>query len=967
MTAALSSARTRVLARIFGAASAIAIAGPAFAQDEAAPASTTQVPDTSGVPAPEDAQSEEEGIVITGFRASLNAALSDKRNATGIVDVIRAEDIADFPDNNLAEAIQRVPGVTITRDQGEGRQISVRGLGPAFTRVRINGLEGLSTTGGADASGGANRGRAFDFNIFASELFNSITVRKTASADIEEGSLGATVDLATARPFDMRDDFTLVGSAQVGLNDLSSSVDPRISALFSTQFGDGRFGILLSAAYSERGIVEEGPSTVRWERGTDNAPNPNPSPATGGFAAGSTLPTGATQGFAFFHPRIPRYDSYRYRTERLGLTGSLQWRPSDSTLFTFDALYSNFKSERAEQYLEALSFSRSGTGKPQTVILPGALVDSTNSLVRGTFNNVDVRVESRFDELETEFQQYTLAAHHDFSVRLRIDLLGGYSNSDFANPVQTTVALDANNVQGYSFDYTNGRNPTFSYGNLDVRNPNSFILGEIRLRPQFVQNDFWVGRAAMEYDVTDSLSVRFGGDYKKYGFDSQELRRTSETQVPALAPGQLATLSNLYAINANTDINGSPRAFVVPNLDLFAETLGIYSGTGIYTLTGINNANAQGNWRTIEEEDVAGFLQAVWDFELDWVRLRGDAGLRYARTDQFSSGYTGGAQAILVTADRTYDDWLPAANLVADFGEGLIARAAVARVMTRPNIGTLNPTGVFTISGGNRTYVIGNPTLDPIRSTNYDLSFEYYFAPESALVLGLFYRDVSTFIATTSEQIPFNQLGLPASLLTGTTVQPTDLITVTQPVNSDGGAVKGFEIGVQMPFRFMSGFFEHMGVQANYTYVKSDIAYPLSTAPNAPVVIRSLTDLSRHAANVTLYYEDETFSLRGSLAYRSNYLQTGGVPGRNGVAPGPGPVFNPNAGQPTFNDVEGVHGTINLDMSASYRITEHITLTAEALNLTDEYIDQYIDSAADRLSVFHHTGRQYWLGVRFEL
>ena len=196
-------------------------------------------------------------------------------------------------------------------------------------------------------------------------------------------------------------------------------------------------------------------------------------------------------------------------------------------------------------------------------------------------------------------------------------------------------------------------------------------------------------------------------------------------------------------------------------------------------------------------------------------------------------------------------------------------------------------------------------------------------------------------------------------------IQPTDLITVTQPVNSDGGTVKGFEIGLQLPFRFARGWVRNMGLQANYTYAKSDIEYPLSTAANAPVVIRSLTDLSRHAANVTLYYEDRRFSLRGSLAYRSGYLQTGGVPGRNGVAPGAGPVFNPNAGQPTFNDVEGVHGTINIDMAASYRINDHFTLTAEAINLTDEYVDQYIDSAADRLSVYHHTGRQYWFGIRF--
>ena len=117
---------------------------------------------------------------------------------------------------------------------------------------------------------------------------------------------------------------------------------------------------------------------------------------------------------AAFRPRIPRYDSYVYSTQRIGLTGSIQWQPSDATLVSFDALYSRFRSNRAEQYLEAISFSRSGTGKPQTVILPGAVVDGTNSLVSGTFNNVDVRVESRFDMLTTEFQQYTLSLHQAF-------------------------------------------------------------------------------------------------------------------------------------------------------------------------------------------------------------------------------------------------------------------------------------------------------------------------------------------------------------------------------------------------------------------------------------------------------------------------------------------------------------------------------------------------------------------------
>ena len=172
-----------------------------FAQQAAAPTAAETQQDSGSAPAGEEAK-DLEGVTVTGFRGSLERALDIKRGEVGVVDAIVAEDIADFPDLNLAESLQRIPGVSIARDAGEGRQISVRGLGPDFTRVRINGMEALTTTGGTDSSGGANRGRGFDFNVFASELFNSLKVRKTASAEVEEGSLGATVDLQTARPFD---------------------------------------------------------------------------------------------------------------------------------------------------------------------------------------------------------------------------------------------------------------------------------------------------------------------------------------------------------------------------------------------------------------------------------------------------------------------------------------------------------------------------------------------------------------------------------------------------------------------------------------------------------------------------------------------------------------------------------------------------------------------------------------------
>src|SRR5689334_13680961 len=191
---------------------------------------------------PEGAEAVEE-VVVTGFRASLNKALESKQEQVGAIDMIVAEDIADFPDLNLAESLQRVPGVVIVRDAGEGRQISVRGLGPQFTRVRINGIEAMSANGSTDASGGTNRGRNFDFNTFASELFNNITVRKTAAAETEEGSLGATVDLRTGRPFDY-DGFTIAGSVQAGYNDLTEDSDPRAAFLVSNTFADGKFGAL---------------------------------------------------------------------------------------------------------------------------------------------------------------------------------------------------------------------------------------------------------------------------------------------------------------------------------------------------------------------------------------------------------------------------------------------------------------------------------------------------------------------------------------------------------------------------------------------------------------------------------------------------------------------------------------------------------------------------------------------------
>jgi len=290
-----------------------------------------------------------EEIQVTGFRESLASALSIKKEQNGFVDAIVASDIAEFPDNNLAESLQRVPGVAIQRSGGEGRGITVRGLGPTFTTVRLNGMETISTTGGTDAVGGNNRGRGFDFNTFSSDLFSSLTVRKTNSAEVQEGSLGATVDLKAAQPFDY-DGFVFTAAGSLGYNDLSEKNDPGASFLVSDTFNDGKFGALFSLSYSGRQVQDEGSSTGRWS----NAAGDRFSSSQLGSATTTTPLTATDPINTAFHPRLPRYDSYQHEMERIGSSLSLQFRPTDTTEISVDGLFARFEASREETFFSSV-------------------------------------------------------------------------------------------------------------------------------------------------------------------------------------------------------------------------------------------------------------------------------------------------------------------------------------------------------------------------------------------------------------------------------------------------------------------------------------------------------------------------------------------------------------------------------------------------------------------------------------
>ncbi|MBL8305480.1 MAG: TonB-dependent receptor [Rubrivivax sp.] len=962
-------------------------------------AATTAQAQTAAPAAPaKPAAAPVETITVTGFRASIESALTKKRDDSGIVDVIRSEDIAKFPDTNLAESLQRVPGVVIDRDAGEGRSITVRGLGSDFTRVRINGIEALATTGGTDSSGGNNRSRGFDFNVFASELFNSITVRKSSSADVDEGSLGATVDLSTSRPFDFKG-FTLATSVQGRYNDLARKTDPRMSFLVSNTFADRKVGVLLSAAYSKRQLYEEGFSSVRWDNGassggwcapTGSTANPANSTATtcGPAAQGVPRLTGnATNTAAYdlarntanFHPRLPRYGRLTHDQDRLGVTASLQIRPVQGTLLTADLLYSKLKATRQEDFLEAISFSRTAAqgGKPQTSVVETAYADS-GALLYGVYNGVDIRAESRFDKLSTEFTQPTFTLEQDLGETLKFTARAGRAASKFRNPIQTTTTLDALNVNGYGIDFRGSdRTPAITYP-FDVTQKGGALTlvtvpqvasgtqpstitnttsSEIRIRPQGSDNTNDLLHLDLAWDlIPDKLTLRAGTDWKRYNFSTYEFRRVNQNDT-IFAPPAGTTVASLTTTISGVGRGlgmpaGTPSTWVIPDLNAIAAAYDIYcnclksgpaGGPGDFTLSSVTNGNARGNNRNIKEIDRGMFVQGDFSTRAFGLKVRGNAGVRIVETEQVATGYQATAGGTAVTVRNSYSDVLPAANISVNVTPDFLVRVAAAKVMSRPQLGNLSPGGTISTTG-TLSVTSGNPLLKPFRAKTLDLSFEWYRSKQAFVGLGLFYKNIDTYIQSLRNNIAFKDTGLPLSLLPSN-FTGDEVFQVTTPINTNGGKLTGFEINVQQPFSFLPGAFANMGVLLNYTQVKSKIDYLVS--PTSAAVIRDdLLNLSPKAANATLYYDDGTFSARISGSKRSGFLTR--VPGQNN------------------NDVEGKNGTTNVDLSMSYKVSPQMEVTFEGVNLTNQANDQFISRARNSSVVYHVTGREYLVGLRYK-
>jgi iron complex outermembrane recepter protein len=966
----------------------------------AAPVWAQQATDTGG---------NIESVVVTGFRASLNSALNTKKNSDGILDVIKAEDIAKFPDANLAESLQRVPGVSLSRgDGGEGKQITVRGLNAGFTRVRINGIEGVAATGASDINGSTNRGRGFDFSVFASELFNSLEVRKTSEAGVEEGSLGATVDLRTARPFDFKGETFSLGG-QAGYNSLVRQPEPRVTALYSNRWdtGAGKFGALVSLAHSRRTVQEEGYEAVELLSASADggfcspagyAPqNPANSavkgidalncgvgvPRTSSLGAytdvmGRTDNYGGTvanpaAGSGAFAPRIPRYRRSLTDYQRTGATGSLQWRPDSKTELNLDLLGGKFENKRYDNYISAISFGRSlaqSNGKPQSSILESHF-DGNGSWDYGKFNAVDIRTEGLLDVYTTLFRQHVISGRHDFSDRFKVDFLTGVSNSDLDEPMRATVQFDAPNINGFSWDFRQNRNvPALNFG-IDVADPNKFTFapqeadgtfhGQFVGRYLHTKNRLKTNAVNASFEISDNLTLRGGLSARKNTWTNVEIGSGGNGLALPAGVTMAAITRQIDGFGRGLGGTGVPSSWTAVDLDKFRKVYDIECHCSSVPGSEYNLLN-QAN-RGVEESINALYAMADFHYDVGPIPVRGNVGVRGAQTRATSYALVN-ANGTLTPAVYThkYRDWLPALNVTAQMPKDVLLRFSAGKTLSRPEYTDLAPS--TTLSSQSQTVTIGNPNLDPIRARTYDVQAEWYYAKNAMVSLGAFRKEINTFIQGVSERAVFSSLGLPDSILLGggcsitggtpaCATLPGTTVVVNRKVNTPGGPLNGLEFNWQAPFTFLPGAWSNFGSLLNYTRVKSKITYitrvdnPNTAANELLSQTANFTGLSPKAHNITLYYEDPKFSARISKAYRSSYLQS---------------VLGDVAG----HDYTIVDGSSNVDFSVSYNVTPKLRVTFEGQNLTDTPLRYGRDSQRNDTLLYVHSGRTFVLGMTYK-
>ncbi len=881
-------------------------------------------------------------LIVTGYRKSLSDARAIKRDSVIQKDAIVAEDMAKFPELNLAESLQRLPGVQINREAGEGRRISLRGLGPDFARVQLNGMEVLGNVDSAqDSRGQRSRDRAFDFNIFASELFSKVEVEKTYQASQNEGGMAGTVGLFTGKPFDYSPGAKGAVSVKAGTNQYTKDTQPRVAGLFSYNW-DNRFGALVSVAYAKRRTTEQGHNTYNYDQ-------PDAAKLASMVAAGLDISKlTAAQKTKFLSGDLVfadgnRLSSWDAKMERLGVTAALQWKPVDNLLFTLDALHGRFTTHRDELHLAtrplnsdgSIAFDAPAGGVWPAAFQKGSVInnlawDANNYVTMTDVTGTTFGSEHRRSLNKNRFNQLALTGKWDVSDRLTIDGHAGYEKSTYKTPYDDKLYMRAkgNLIANYGAD---GQSADFQYPGWNPTDASTYAMDSFYYRGFNNESELKEGVLNARYELNDVFTLRAGVAYHRFVQGGRDLFYDDNVN------GTRSKMRGTAVGDVTSVFKNSFGSWLIGDYDkAFAKYKEYHrfepnkDGTG-GALQDIENVY------TTTEKTVSEYVQADWDSELGGMRFRGNVGLRGYQTDTHSTGWIqGDSYAYLGTTDvaGSYDGVLPAMNAVLELTPEVLVRFAASKNLNRPGLGSMAAEGSAfkDDSSGEITASRGNPNLKPYKDTTLDVSVEYYFGKVGLLSASVFHKSIENFIGSlTLENVPFSQTGVPFGTIPGATAN-TIVSEFSMPVNVPGKKkLTGIELAMQTQLSFLPAPFDGLGVVANYTHVNADEA---------------LTGISPTSYNATIYYETDHWGLRASLSHRNRW-------------------YTGRSDDVMSASTRGFEGSTYVDAAAFYNITDKLQLSVDAINLTNQKDTQFW---GQNRYLYNQTqsGRTYMMGLSYK-
>lgn len=924
-----------------------------------------------------EAESEEniEVIEVTGIMRSMEKAQDVKRESTGIVDAITAEGLGKFPDANIAESLQRIPGISIDRNGGEGQFVSVRGFGPSFNTVLVNGRRIVSETGG----------REFSFDLYPAELISGAQVYKSGIASLQEGGIGATINLETSRPLQVKD--KIIVSAKALYDNDSDEMTPQLFGLVSKEFNDGKTGVLLSGVYQERQSQQDFSNTNGWFARDvdilDIAPNGNPGNVTTAF--------------------IPRETQWgrRFQTrERTNIQGIFQHDFSEDVRLTVDGFYNEYEVESttsmmgswfgAPGMLSNIVLSENGTVLQEDVTSEvGALqkMEGRPTKTKAIGFNLewypDDELESSFDfsysdseALQGRGNGSAVAGFVDsFSFRNDgsniAELIMPQSVADrMANPdeIRTHVAFlgdqagdgtDGNSVKAdlYEFKFDNVYTPNDGELLDNIKFGALYSKESKKVDVRIADFSVFCMYCGFKVDFPNELLVTdWDNDGLLSGVSPNAVRNFPRFDINEFIGWATSDqgFAALDACTADDLCSGGPDqtgglVSLPPGYTSFKD---LYNDT--LDETGGFAGRKQASSYEVEETIFSFYGEVTLQGEVKEMPWTLNTGARFIYTkseavgqkqilnsltltnagaSQYETTFTdGGFQA----ESNDYLNILPSFNFTLEPIEDAIVRFSFSESMTRPELSSLAPRFTYNdLRPGALTANGGNVNLKPYTSTNLDLSLEYYLDELSYVSLAVFKKEISDFIVIDSRtEVVNTQVN---SVIDDPLVDETAgtaNISVVGPVNSESADVKGLEFAFQYVFDFGLGF------SANATFLDSNAQISENDSLVSLFAIEGLSD----SKNASVFYENGPFEARVSWNQRDSFLSE---------------LVNRKAGEePVFTDEYQ-----QVDMRVTYNISEEYSVFFEGVNITDEKEGQH-GRYEDQFMLYRTSGPRYALGVR---